>query len=139
MLTAQRTVSPISSLKVLLQDVSSFCGEQEAVATQDACSDAMSKLQFAYDRYVKVQAIGAVVSFPLYTTDVFVNLLKVELPVAVLVIACYGCVLDQLRERWWVKSAGKRLVEACLSKTLSTNPTFAALLERAGAEVGLLP
>ena len=138
MLTAQRTAPPMSSLKVLLQDVSLFCEEQEAVATRDACNDAMTKLHFAYDRHIEVQAIGAVVSFPLYMNDVFVTLLKVELPVAVLVIACYGCVLDQLRERWWVKSAGKRLVETCSSKTLSTNPTFTALLERARAEVGLL-
>lgn len=68
---------------------------------------------------------SSIMAWPVSLADEFVQLVEEKNSVALAIIAHYGVVLDFLRDRWWVRDAGKRLVETILSLLRESEPEFA--------------
>ncbi|KAI1172654.1 hypothetical protein F4777DRAFT_560760 [Nemania sp. FL0916] len=82
-----------------------------------ACNFAIEQLQCVLDEYtprqpMPVHCVYLTLAWPLLIPDKLIDLLVLRRPIALLILAYYGAILDCCSDLWMVGAAGKRIVYA---------------------------
>ncbi|KAI0910879.1 hypothetical protein F4823DRAFT_623968 [Ustulina deusta] len=83
----------------------------------DACHHAIELLQFVLDgctphQKMPVYCVYLTLAWPLLVDEKLVDLLVLRRPVALIIFAYYGVILDLCRDLWMVGQAGKQIIHA---------------------------
>lgn len=90
---------------------------------------AIELLVLGYERAARSKAWSVCIAWPIFIDDGFVNLLQQRDPLALLIAGHYGVTLHLLKDYWWCKDTGKRLVEGLAPRLAAPSPEWTACIE----------
>jgi hypothetical protein len=98
-------------------------------------TDAILDLQGAMQTYCTGGIFAGIMSWPVGLGDEMINLIEIKEPLALAILAHYGVVFHLLRDRWWARNTGKRLVRSILPILQQSKPEWAGLVQQAWVAV----
>ncbi|THY42548.1 hypothetical protein D6C97_09530 [Aureobasidium pullulans] len=98
-------------------------------------SDAISSLQQAMHVYCTGGLFSGIMAWPVGLGEGIIQLIENKEPLAIAILSHYGIIIHLLRDRWWARNAGKRLVRTTIPILQEARPEFAALVQRAWTAV----
>ncbi|KAI9167696.1 Sterol 3-beta-glucosyltransferase [Paramyrothecium foliicola] len=120
--------TPLLHLRERMKDYLITLDDEEALARVEACvraelaADAMLPeylgalgylREFYACRAVAAKHKATIVSWPVLVSEAFYEDMTRKTPLAMVILAYFGALLNELRNTWWVGKAGRRLVQAC--------------------------
>ncbi|KAI5248456.1 hypothetical protein E4T42_05643 [Aureobasidium subglaciale] len=104
-------------------------------ASAKSYSDAISCLQQAMQMYCTGGIFSGIMIWPVTLGDNIIHVFENREPLALAILAHYGIIIHLLRDRWWARSSGKRLVSTILPILRKSNAAWAVLVQQAWVAV----
>jgi len=78
---------------------------------------------------------SGIMVWPVTLGENIVQVIKKREPLALAILAHYGIIVHLLRDRWWARDFGKRLVRMIVPILRRSNKAWAVLVQKAWAAV----
>ncbi|THX38168.1 hypothetical protein D6D08_10717, partial [Aureobasidium pullulans] len=98
-------------------------------------SDGISGLQQAMEAYTEGGLFSGIMAWPSGLNEDMVRLIEIREPLALAMLGHYGVIIHMLRDRWWARDTGKRLVQAILPTLRALRGDWADLVQNAWSAV----
>lgn len=98
-------------------------------------SDGISGLQQAMEAYTEGGLFSGIMAWPSGLNEDMVRLIEIKEPLALAMLGHYGVIIHMLRDRWWARNTGKRLVQAILPTLRALRGDWADLVQNAWSAV----
>ncbi|KAI5235483.1 hypothetical protein E4T47_00034 [Aureobasidium subglaciale] len=98
-------------------------------------SDSISGLQETMQIYCTGGLFSSIMTWPVTLGDNMIHVIENREPLALAILAHYGIIIHLLRDRWWARSSGKRLVRTILPILRKSNAAWAVLVQQAWVAV----
>ncbi|THY85369.1 hypothetical protein D6C89_07245 [Aureobasidium pullulans] len=98
-------------------------------------SDGISGLQQAMEAYTEGGLFSGIMAWPSGLNEDMVRLIEIKEPLALAMLGHYGVIIHMLRDRWWARDTGKRLVQAILPTLRASRGDWANLVQNAWSAV----
>ncbi|KEQ93673.1 hypothetical protein AUEXF2481DRAFT_31238 [Aureobasidium subglaciale EXF-2481] len=98
-------------------------------------SDSISDLQEAMQIYCTGGLFSGIMTWPVTLGDNMIHVIENREPLALAILAHFGIIIHLLRDRWWARSSGKRLVRTILPILRKSNVAWAVLVQQAWVAV----
>ncbi|THY82517.1 hypothetical protein D6C92_10000, partial [Aureobasidium pullulans] len=98
-------------------------------------SDGISGLQQAMEAYTEGGLFSGIMAWPSGLNEDMVRLIEIKEPLALAMLGHYGVIIHMLRDRWWARDTGKRLVQAILPTLRASRGDWADLVQNAWSAV----
>lgn len=87
------------------------------------------------EAYTEGGLFSGIMAWPSGLNEDMVRLIEIKEPLALAMLGHYGVIIHMLRDRWWARDTGKRLVQAILPTLRASRGDWADLVQNAWSAV----